>query len=138
MRRVAIVSAAVLAIACGTVHATDLTFQYTQSGLTKPELGQIRRESWAAWQAYVATHPEVRPRKECISVVSGRNYTLCETSAVDATDWQSAFLIYDSDAVPGIRLRCISIPTQEPKRRCLSINDGIEFVQTLRNGGWGQ
>jgi len=134
MRRVAIVSAAVLAIACGTVHATDLTFHYTQSGLTKPELGKIRRESWAAWQAYAAIHPEVRSRKECTSVVSGRNYTLCETAA----DWQSAFLIYDSDAVPGIRLRWISIATQEPKRRCLSINDGIEFVQTLRNGGWGQ
>ncbi len=117
---------------------TALAFNYTYSNLSRQQRDQLWDQSVADWKEYAGTHADAQPKKECSTTISGgKSYTFCNMTAGYRKGWDSITLIYNSDAAPGVRLRCLNfvLPTAV-RRRCLSIEDGIEFVQTWNNGEW--
>lgn len=134
-----ILCAAMLALAITTAGAeeavaaeTSLTFNYTYSNLSRQQRDQIWDQSVADWKEYSGTHADAQPKKECSTTLSGgKSYTFCNMTAGYGKGWDSITLIYNSDAAPGVRLRCLNFVLSTAVRcRCLSIEDGIEIVQT--------
>jgi hypothetical protein len=114
------------------------TFNYTYSNLSRQQRDQLWSQSIAEWKEYSATHADGQPKKECSTTsAGGKSYTFCNMTAGYGKGWDSISLNWDHDAVPGARVRCLNFAlTVGLGRRCLSIEDGIEFVQTWDHGTW--
>jgi hypothetical protein len=131
--------AAMLALVTTTAGADEPhTFNYTYSNLSRQERDQLWSQSVAEWKEYSATHADSQPKKECsTTMVEGKSHTFCNMTAGYAKQWDSITLNWDYDVVPGARVRCLNfVLTAGAIRRCLSIEDGIEFVQTWDHGTW--
>jgi hypothetical protein len=138
----ALICAAVLAVATTTaVAAEPLTFNYTYSNLSRRQRDQLWSQSVAEWKEYSATHADAQPKKECnTTVAGGKSYTFCNMTVSyydNPNSWVPITLNWDYDVLPGEKARClVFVLAAPPTRRCLSIEGGIEFVQTWDHGTW--
>jgi hypothetical protein len=138
----AILAGALLALTATTAMADEPhTFNYTYSNLSRQQRDQLWSQSVAEWKEHSATHADSQPKKECSTTVAGgKSYTFCNMTVSyynNPNSWVPITLSWDYDVLPGERARClVFVLADPPTRHCLSVEGGIEFVQTWDHGIW--